>query len=339
MLYEEIALGTVIPDADASGFAEWRPSSRIRAMLGVGPYSNFELGQEIRIVIVAAIGGAATKMTEELGRQEFKGLVTKEERLRILATGGDSLLQNITRAQLAFRRNYQLPDPPPPPPTLAVVAQGGHVALAWSDAPRATPDLDTGADDFAGYSIYRSVGNPDGPFTLAKVITRAQLESGEETTDYKDFDVARGVAYYYRVTAFDDGNQNWLRPGQPLESITTAGNTARGVSAFSEPIHTADQLKMVRVIPNPYNLFGVLNFPGPPLQRNKLLFSNLPPVCTIRIYTVSGDLVETIEHTDGSGDEEWDQISRSNQFVLSGIYIAHIESDLGNQIVKFVIVR
>ncbi|MDZ7332850.1 MAG: fibronectin, partial [candidate division KSB1 bacterium] len=50
-----------------------------------------------------------------------------------------------------------------------------------------------------------------------------------------------------------------------------------------------------------------------------------PPFCTIKIFTERGDLIYTIEHTDGSGDAEWNSITSSRQVVVSGVYIAHFE--------------
>jgi len=100
----------------------------------------------------------------------------------------------------------------------------------------------------------------------------------------------------------------------------------------------------VRVVPNPYNLSAVdLNYAGAP---NKITFFNLPPVCTISIYTETGDLVKTIEHTNGSGDDSWGflseehQASESSQIITSGIYIAFFKTPDGNtNFQKFIIVR
>ena len=54
-----------------------------------------------------------------------------------------------------------------------------------------------------------------------------------------------------------------------------------------------------------------------------------------------GELVETIEHTDGSGDEYWDQTTSSRQVVASGLYIAHITDNASGDTAerKFVIIR
>ena len=55
------------------------------------------------------------------------------------------------------------------------------------------------------------------------------------------------------------------------------------------------------------------------------MFYDIPKFCDIRIYTERGDLVNTIHHVDGSGDEAWNSITSSRQVVVSGIYIAYFE--------------
>ena len=70
------------------------------------------------------------------------------------------------------------------------------------------------------------------------------------------------------------------------------------------------------------------------------MFLNIPSVCTINIYTERGDLIESINHTDGSGDVAWNSLTSSRQVVVSGVYIAHIETPTGESAVrKFVVVR
>ena len=67
--------------------------------------------------------------------------------------------------------------------------------------------------------------------------------------------------------------------------------------------------------------------------------------CTLRIFTETGDLVNTVQHY-GTADEEWNQRTDKNQYVSSGIYILVVTDSqaldgkaLDNQFVKFVIVR
>jgi len=55
------------------------------------------------------------------------------------------------------------------------------------------------------------------------------------------------------------------------------------------------------------------------------MFLNLPPQCEIKIYTERGDLIKSINHNDGSGDEAWDSVTSTRQLVTSGIYLANIK--------------
>ena len=54
------------------------------------------------------------------------------------------------------------------------------------------------------------------------------------------------------------------------------------------------------------------------------MFLNIPGQCELRIYTERGDLIQKIEHKDGSGDESWNLITNARQVVAPGIYIVHV---------------
>jgi len=93
----------------------------------------------------------------------------------------------------------------------------------------------------------------------------------------------------------------------------------------------------IKVVPNPYNDKSVrFNWPG---EENKLLFINLPLKCTIKIFTASGDLVKTIQHDNQTTEQDWNQVTDSNQLIYSGVYFFLVESDLGAKTGKFVVVR
>jgi hypothetical protein len=54
-----------------------------------------------------------------------------------------------------------------------------------------------------------------------------------------------------------------------------------------------------------------------------------------------GELIKTIEHKNGSGDEFWYQVTSSGQIIVSGIYIAVITDTVTgeNHLAKFTIIR
>lgn len=84
----------------------------------------------------------------------------------------------------------------------------------------------------------------------------------------------------------------------------------------------------VGVVPNPYRGGEVWD----PSSSNEIHFINLPSVATIKIYTVAGDLVREIHHSDSIHDfERWDLRSGANQQVASGIYIYRVESNVAGQ--------
>ncbi|MBX7150845.1 hypothetical protein K1X84_04350 [bacterium] len=118
------------------------------------------------------------------------------------------------------------------------------------------------------------------------------------------------------------------------------------------------ELKDVRVVPNPYYARSSYQ---PQLFDKRLKFINLPGQCTIKIFTVSGDLVRTLVHNATSNNnrvntnpldsrstptagetsvEVWNLQNAGNKFVASGMYIALIEAPgIGKTTVKFAVIQ
>jgi hypothetical protein len=79
----------------------------------------------------------------------------------------------------------------------------------------------------------------------------------------------------------------------------------------------------VLAVPNPYRGHETWDQPG----QGEVHFINLPAQSKIRIYTVAGDLVREIQHTDKVRDfERWDLKNGAGKIVASGIYVYRIES-------------
>jgi hypothetical protein len=166
--------------------------------------------------------------------------------------------------------------------------------------------------------------------------------TNRSTTTFIDQSVTRGVDYYYAVTAVDNGTQNSydIVPNQKLESSRFVTRSQLPVVPFKGGLNVSGQ---TRVVPNPATIgAGGMGFPGTP---DRILFVGLPYKCTLKIYTETGDLVETINHK-GTADHAWNQRTLDNQYVVSGIYILVVTDSedvngkkLDSQIVKFVIIR
>jgi len=52
---------------------------------------------------------------------------------------------------------------------------------------------------------------------------------------------------------------------------------------------------------------------------------NVPESCTIKIFTVSGDLVWEHQHNGPTGNIEWDTRNRGGTEVGSGVYVYRVE--------------
>jgi hypothetical protein len=105
-----------------------------------------------------------------------------------------------------------------------------------------------------------------------------------------------------------------------------------------------EELRRITVVPNPYVAAAEWEprFQGEGRGDRMLKFSRLPERCTIRIYTIRGELVRTIEHEGvaGGGDAWWDLRSADNQEVAYGIYLYHVLAPgIGETTGKFAIIK
>jgi hypothetical protein len=101
----------------------------------------------------------------------------------------------------------------------------------------------------------------------------------------------------------------------------------------------------IKVVPNPYIVTNSWE-PHNPYSNGRgervLHFIHLPVKCTIRIFNVKGQLVNTLEHesTIDNGTESWNMLSKDNLEISYGIYIYHVQADgVGEKIGKFVILK
>jgi hypothetical protein len=101
-------------------------------------------------------------------------------------------------------------------------------------------------------------------------------------------------------------------------------------------------LAKVRVVPNPYLVssqyeqeYGVLR--REPIRQIK--FTNLPPVCTIYIFTIDGDRVQTIEHNGSGGVATWDLRASGGREIAAGVYLYLVKTDGGERLDRFAVIK
>ena len=96
------------------------------------------------------------------------------------------------------------------------------------------------------------------------------------------------------------------------------------------------RLEKIKVVPNPYIASSL--FDSSPYKRS-IMFTNLPLRATIRIYTISGNLVNILHHGPGmegslggaadrnSGQFSSDLTTRFGDRMASGIYYFHLRDE------------
>lgn len=99
------------------------------------------------------------------------------------------------------------------------------------------------------------------------------------------------------------------------------------------------------VVPNPYvgaASFEPQRFAVMGRGERKIEFRNIPANCTIRIYTVAGELVQTLRH-DGNinnGVVPWDLRNMDKMEIAPGLYIYHVDGgSAGTFIDKFAVIK
>jgi hypothetical protein len=158
-----------------------------------------------------------------------------------------------------------------------------------------------------------------------------------------------------------------LLPLQPF-SYGTAYTTTSGVSLSIQPANALPQSKVtyddsftfftsvagaaqtvtgsdldkIKVVPNPYLVSSLYEPEFGLLVREPvrvLRFNNLPAKCTIYIFNMAGDKVQTIEHSSDNGTETWDLRAAGGREIAPGVYIYLVKTDTAEKIGRFAVIK
>jgi len=104
----------------------------------------------------------------------------------------------------------------------------------------------------------------------------------------------------------------------------------------------ARDMNRIRVVPNPYVVSSLWEPEFGELRREPLRqiqFVNLPPECTIYIFTVDADLIKTIYHNSTSGTEIWDLRAEGGREIAAGIYIYLVKTNDTEHLERFAVIK
>ncbi|NIR64164.1 MAG: hypothetical protein GWN61_18945 [candidate division Zixibacteria bacterium] len=275
----------------------------------------------------------------------------------ILGQGEEGILENARLVDFLVANDYKLPASPPAPP-VRINIKSNQATINWRPRPgdvnpETYQDPNRGDGDpepFEGYRVYKSTQSPSGPWTLLAQYDRSDDQFGPNTGlayEFTDTGLLDYFEYFYTVTAFSKPDTTINFP--PLESGRNL--VSQRIVPGPEP---QEDIGEVAVVPNPYRGdIAYQNF-DPPWEKpgqtrnfwleqdRRILFINLPQRCEIKVYTLAGDLVTTIQHNDPvQGYEGWNLTSSIGQAISSGIYLFSVkDTQTGEtQVGKFVIIK
>ena len=132
---------------------------------------------------------------------------------------------------------------------------------------------------------------------------------------------------------------------KPLTSKDEFSFTTQGPTTDVSSIQA--QLDKIRAVPNPYVVTDVFEQSLPSTIRGRgervIDFINLPPKCTIKIFTSAGDLVRTLEQNGGLNNSTvtWDLRSKEGLDIAYGVYfyVVQVPNSSAKKIGKLAIIK
>ncbi len=155
---------------------------------------------------------------------------------------------------------------------------------------------------------------------------------------------------FVKDTAISESLQRPPQPGDIFEIVTKKPFRTGEYFQFKTGAPALDRVKArsdvnnIAVVPNPY--VGVASWEPQTSTvgrgERRIYFIHLPQKCTIRIYTMSGHLVQTLEHDSSidNGQESWNLVSRDGMDIAFGVYVYHVDApNIGSMIGKFAVMK
>jgi hypothetical protein len=185
--------------------------------------------------------------------------------------------------------------------------------------------------------------NKNGVFDKSedKIIVGGMRNDGKwaGTAFVIDFNLASTATYPKSDDIF---RVKFSRPFWKDDYLTFTINSYDDIDADS----LAKTMDNIRVVPNPYVATNVMETAVSNQflnQRRSLMFTNVPAQALIKIFTISGVLVDeiSINNSPEKGIVHWDMLTREGLEIAAGMYLFHIEAlATGDQkIGKFAVIK
>jgi hypothetical protein len=330
------------------------PTFDYRFMLTSGPFDGFSLGDTIRLVYVATVGEGIGGLRQNA-----------DNALEAYYAGSESNPYNPSAPNEGTHYLLPVPPPVPvlaySPMDKGVRLSWDNSAELEIDPLVGAADFEgyrvyRATFNPEGWEMIAAFDNYDGPvniidFSTGDTLYDGQLfdlpdlehswvdtqtafyvlgEDGNETALIEDISrPINNLPYYYAVTSYDNPAAHGKPEFPPIESsktnFKTDPSTGAPIPVYPGKLYDFDEEwdgREVSVYPNPYKGASSLESQ----YEDKINFTNLPPACKVSIFSLTGDLIISLENTEGRADLSWNLASRTDLDVVSGLYIYVVES-------------
>jgi hypothetical protein len=184
-----------------------------------------------------------------------------------------------------------------------------------------------------------NVNNPAHPVRIQFGFTETTIKRRDtlSTLDQVYLSDSTGHELSWVVLFTGSDTSNVPKGGDTLTITFFKPLTSQDKFTYSTATPTVDEntikmdLNNIKVVPNPYVVANVFEQPLPPNVRGRgervIYFTHLPPSCTIRIFTSSGDEVNTLVQNGNinDGTVTWDLRSKEGLDISYGVYFYVVE--------------
>ena len=157
-----------------------------------------------------------------------------------------------------------------------------------------------------------AISSVDLPHAVCRRWTHPQRDEGEPPCGHGVRQVQRH--HVIDTDEVEEAVNNW----DPIYRFDTEDVAAQ----IGEVTVLEEMLEEINIVPNPYYAYS--QYETNKLD-NRVKIVNLPEVCTVRIYNLSGTLIRTYNKADPLTYVDWDLKNEANVPIAGGVYIIHID--------------
>ena len=183
--------------------------------------------------------------------------------------------------------------------------------------------------------------NNNGFVLLSVSETNIQLDT-LFSSDTFSFDGIEGQITFPTNSPPATGNKFSVETIKPVQPNIKDSYSLKIAGSKVDYQQVANEINKIRVVPNPYLVSSLYEPEFGELRREPLRqiqFVNLPPECTIYIFTIDADLIKTIEHNATNGTETWDLRTEGGRELAAGMYIYVVKTKDSEFKERFAIIK